>query len=134
MLKMYITGDATRKVSDVVEKLCGTSVSKSFVSKLTAKLDPMVNEWRNRSLSGTKFPYVVTDILYIKVREAGRVISKSCHIAIGISEDGSREIIGFMIQQSESESTWRTFFEYLKEHALHGTKLMISYSHARSEE
>ena len=71
MLEMYISGNSTRKVSDVVERLCGTSVSKSFVSKLTAKLDPIVNEWRNRSLSGIKFPYVVTDVLYIKVREAG---------------------------------------------------------------
>ena len=115
MLEIYISGTSTRKASDVVERLCSTSVSKSFVSSLTAKLDPMVNEWRNRSLSGIKFPYVVTDVLYIKVREAGRVISKSCHIAIGISEDGSREIIGFMIQQSESESTWRTFFDYLKD-------------------
>lgn len=130
MLEMYISGVSTRKVSDVVEKLCGTSVSKSFVSSLTAELDPMVNEWRNRSLSGTKFPYVVTDVLYIKVREAGRVISKSCHIAIGISEDGSREIIGFMILNGESESTWHTFFEHLKKRGLHGTELIISDSHA----
>ena len=56
----------------------------------------------------------MTDVLYIKVREENRVLSKSCHIAIGITKDGDREIIGFMIQSGESEETWTTFFEYLK--------------------
>jgi len=95
MLEVNISAVSTCKVSDVVKRLCGTFVSKSLVSNLTVELDPMVNEWRNHSLSGTKFLCVVTDVLYIKVREAGRVISKNCHIAIGISEDGSREIISF---------------------------------------
>ncbi|WP_418896028.1 transposase [Staphylococcus aureus] len=52
----------------------------------------------------------MTDVLYIKVREENRVLSKSCHIAIGITKDGDREIIGFMIQSGESEETWTTFF------------------------
>jgi len=107
---MYISGVSTRKVSNIVEQLCGTSVSKSFVSKLTTELDSMVKDWWNRSLSETEFPYIVTDVLYIKVREDNRVVSKSCHIAIGINTDGDREIIGFMIQDGESELTWANFF------------------------
>ena len=89
----------------------------------------MVREWRNRSLSETKFPYIVTDVLYIKVREDRRVVSKSCHVAIGISESGNREIIGLMIQDGESESTWANFFKYLNKRGLYGTKLVISDSH-----
>ena len=57
MLEMYVSGVSTRKVSKIVEELCGKSVSKSFVSSLTEQLDPMVNEWQNRSLSGTNYPY-----------------------------------------------------------------------------
>ena len=129
MLEMYVSGVSTRKVSNVVEKLCGTSISKSFVSQLTVELDPVVREWRNRSLSETKFPYIVTDVLYIKVREDRRVVSKRCHVAIGISESGNREIIGLMIQDGESESTWTNFFKYLNKRGLHGTKLVISDSH-----
>src|SRR5690625_217601 len=91
MLEMYISGVSTRKVSNIVEQLCGTSVSKSFVSDLVKQLDPMVAAWQNRSLSDTKYPYVMTDVLYIKVREDARVVSKSCHIAIGINEQGDRE-------------------------------------------
>ncbi|WP_425592829.1 IS256 family transposase [Enterococcus cecorum] len=107
----------------------GKSVSKSFVSSLTEQLEPMVNEWQNRLLSEKNYPYLMTDVLYIKVREENRVLSKSCHIAIGITKDGDREIIGFMIQSGESEETWTTFFEYLKERGLQGTELVISDAH-----
>ncbi|MDX5018563.1 transposase, partial [Streptococcus suis] len=79
MLEMYISGVSTRKVSQIVEELCGKSVSKSFVSSLTAQLDPMVSEWQNRFLSDRSFPYVMTDVIYIKIRENHRVVSKSCH-------------------------------------------------------
>ena len=89
----------------------------------------MVNEWQNRSLSDTNYPYLMTDVLYIKIREDNRVLSKSCHIAIGITEDGDREIIGFMIQSEESDDTWSIFFEYLKERGLRGTELVISDAH-----
>jgi len=129
MLEMYVSGVSTRKVSKIVEELCGKSVSKSFVSSLTEQLDPMVKEWQNRSLSGTNYPYLMTDVLYIKVREDHRVLSKSCHIAIGITEGGDREIIGFMIQNEESDDTWSIFFDYLKERGLQGTELIISDAH-----
>ena len=89
----------------------------------------MVNEWQNRSLSGRNYPYLMTDVLYLKVREDHRVLSKSCHIAIRITEDGEREVIGFMIQNEESDDTWSIFFEYLKERGLQGTELIISDAH-----
>jgi len=129
MVEMYISGVSTRNVSKIVEELCGKSVSKSFISTLTKELDPMVKEWQHRSLKDTKYPYVMTDVLYIKIRENKRVLSKSCHIAIGITEDGDREIIGFMIQDEESDDTWSIFFDYLKERGLQGTELIISDAH-----
>ena len=76
MLEMYVSGVSTRKVSKIVEELCGKSVSKSFVSSLTEQLEPMVNEWQNRLLS-KNYPYLMTDVLYIKVREENRVLSKA---------------------------------------------------------
>ena len=129
MLEMYVSGVSTRKVSKVVEQLCGKTVSKSFVSSLTKELDPMVRKWQNRPLSATQHPYIMTDVVYIKVRENHRVVSKSCHIAIGITDDGQREIIGFMIQDGESENTWSTFFESLKKRKLSGVQLVISDAH-----
>ena len=129
MLEMYVSGVSTRKVSQIVEELCGKSVSKSFVSSLTAQLDPIVKEWQNRTLVGTKFPYLMVDVLYIKARVDNRVISQSCHIAVGITEEGNRQIIGFMLQNEESHETWTTFFDYLKSRGLTGTKLVISDAH-----
>ncbi|PRY73719.1 mutator family transposase [Alkalibacterium olivapovliticus] len=76
MLEMYISGVSTRKVSQIVEELCGKSVSKSFVYSLTAQLDPMVSEWQNRSLSDKHFPYVMTDVIYIKIREEVKFLFK----------------------------------------------------------
>ena len=129
MLEMYVSGVSTRKVSQIVEELCGKSVSKSFVSSLTAQLDPIVKEWQNRTLAGTKFPYLMVDVLYIKARVDNRVISQSCHIAVGITEEGNRQIIGFMLQNEESHETWTTFFDYLKSRGLTGAKLVISDAH-----
>lgn len=129
MVEMYVSGVSTRKVSRIVEELCGKSVSKSFVSSLTTQLDPLVAKWQNRSLSDTKHPFLMVDVVYIKVRENHRVLSKSCHIAVGITEEGNREIIGFMIQNGESEETWSTFFDYLKNRGLSGAELVISDAH-----
>ena len=90
----------------IVEELCSKSVSKSFVSSLTEQLEPIVN---SRIVYYREKIILLNDrVLYIKVRE-NRVLSKSCHIAIGITKDGDREIIGFMIQSGESEETWTTF-------------------------
>ncbi|WP_344914204.1 IS256 family transposase, partial [Amphibacillus indicireducens] len=95
----------------------------------TEQLDPMVKAWQDRSLKDKAYPYIMTDVLYIKIREDHRVVSRSCHVAIGITKDGEREIIGFMIQNNESDETWSTFFEYLKSRGLHGTELVISDAH-----
>ena len=104
MLEMYVSGVSTRKVSKIVEELCGKSVSKSFVSSLTEQLEPMVNEWQNRLLSEKLSLLNDRCTLYKSTRRKSSTL-KSCHIAIGITKDGDREIIGFMIQSGESEET-----------------------------
>lgn len=129
MLEMYISGVSTRKVSQIVEELCGKKISKSFVSSLTQELDEIVNAWRYSSLATSHYPYLMVDVLYIKVREEQRVVSKSCHVAIGFCEDGSREVLGFLIQDGESEETWTSFFEYLKARDLNSVDLVISDAH-----
>ena len=89
-----------------MEELCGKSVSKSFVSSLT-ELEPMVNEWQNRLLSEKLSLLNDRCTLYKSTRRKSSTLKS--HIAIGITKDGDREIIGFMIQSGESEETWTTF-------------------------
>lgn len=104
-------------------------VSKSFVSNLTKELDEIVNEWQYRDILEGEYPYIIVDVIYIKVRENRQVVSKSCHITIGISKEGNREILGFLIQEGESQSTWTKFFDYLNKRGLKGVNLVISDAH-----
>ena len=129
MLEMYIQGVSTRKVSKVIENLCGKTYSKSFVSSLTKQLDEEVRQWRHHDLSPVQYAYLVMDVIYIKVREEHKVVSKACHIAIGISEEGKRRLLGFDISDGESDYSWSRFFNYLKERGLNGVKMVISDAH-----
>ena len=72
-----IEGVSTRKVTKIVEELCGESASRSMVSNLTKKLDPIVGEWASRPLNTIYYPYIYVDAMYIKVREHKRVVSKA---------------------------------------------------------
>lgn len=130
LLEMYVAGVSTRKVSKIVEEMCGTSVSKSFVSSLSAQFDEVITQWQNRDLSSVSYPFLMIDVLFIKVREDHHVLSKSCHIALGITGDGRREVLGHMIGDGEREDTWQTFFDQLKSRGLSAVDLVISDAHA----
>lgn len=128
MLEMYVQGVSTRKVSKVVEELCGTSVSKSFISSLTSQLDEMVSSFLNRPLE-RHYPFILSDVLYIKVRENHRVVSKAFHIILGINDCGERELLSFSLSDSESYETWKSLYEQLLTRGLTGLKLVISDAH-----
>lgn len=128
MMEMVIQGVSTRKVTKITEELCGTSFSKSTISKLCENLDPIVDEFKNRPLS-KEYPFVICDALYIKVRENSRVRSKAVLIAIGVNKEGIREIIGFTTAESESETSWNNFFKSLKERGLDSVDIVVSDAH-----
>lgn len=129
MLEMVVNGVSTRKVTNIVEELCGENVSKSFVSSLTAKLDPMVKAWANRPLNTVYYPYIFVDAMYIKVREHHKVVSKAVYIATAINEENRREILGLKIDHAESEESWKQFFQDLIGRGLQSPKLIISDAH-----
>ena len=130
MMEMVVNGVSTRKVTKIVEQLCGKGVSKSFVSELTKSLDPIVNEWRNRPLNTMYFPYLYVDAMYIKVRENDKVVSKGVHVACAVNEEGRREIIGLQVTHGESLESWTSFFTHLKSRGLQSPKMVISDAHA----
>lgn len=129
MLEMVVNGVSTRKVSNVVETLCGQRVSKSFVSSLTAKLDPIVNQWANRPLNIMYYKYLFMDAMYIKVREDRKVVSKAVYIATAINAENRREVIGLRVDAQESKKGWQTFIQYLKNRGLQSPKLIVSDAH-----
>lgn len=129
MLEMVINGVSTRRVTHIVEQLCGENISKSFVSSLTQKLDPIINEWSKRPLNVMYYPYVFADAMYIKVREHNRVVSKAVYIATAITEKNRREILGLSVDHAEDFESWSRFFQYLKSRGLQSPKLIISDAH-----
>jgi len=92
LMEMVIQGVSTRKVATITETLCGTSFSKSTVSKLCTRLDPVVKEFRQRPLTDS-YPFVIVDAIYTKVREHGAVHSKGILIATAVNEEGQREVM-----------------------------------------
>jgi putative transposase len=129
MLEMVVNGVSTRKVSNIVEQLCGHKVSKSFVSTLTEKLDPMVNQWASRPLNTMYYPYIFADAMYIKVREHNRVVSKAVYIATAVDKNNRREVLGLRVDHAESTEAWQRFFQYLNSRGLQSPKLVISDAH-----
>ncbi len=128
MMEMVINGVSTRKVESITEELCGKKFSKSTISTLCKNLDPMVNAFRTRPLEN-HYPFLMVDAIYVKVRENKRIQSRGLLIAIGINEQGHREVIGFQIANSESESSWGEFFGSLKERGLKDVHLVTSDDH-----
>ena len=129
MIEMVLQGVSTRRVTKIVEELVGQSVSASFVSSLTKKLDPIVKEWASRSLEYREFSFLYVDAMYIKVREKRRFVSKAVYIAVGLTKDGKVEILGFKISEKESETAWKAFFQELIARGLNKPAIVISDAH-----
>ena len=125
IMEMYLTGVSTRKVSGIMEELCGISVSKSQVSDLSKELDIRVFEWRNRILTA-HYLYLIFDARYEKVRENGSVVSKAVVVAIGITTKGIREVIGCWVINSESYEEWDSCISSLKERGLQGVQYVVT--------
>lgn len=124
----WINGVSTRAVDDLVKAMGGTGMSKSQVSRLCQDIDGRVEAFLNRPLEGD-WPYVWLDATYLKVREAGRVVSVAVTVAVGANSAGRREILGLAIGASEAETFWTEFLRSLARRGLRGVKLVISDSH-----
>lgn len=128
MAEMVVNGVSTRKVATVMETLCGTSYSKTAVSEACKSLDKTVTAFKQRPLEG-KYPFVFVDATYFKVRSEHRIGAKAMMIALGVTDEGKREILGFEIYDNESKETWRQFLESLKARGLDSVKMITSDAH-----
>lgn len=124
----YIQGVSTRSVDELVKSMGMTGISKSQVSRLCKEIDERVDAFVNRPLEGD-WPYLWIDATYIKVRQAGRIVSVAVIIAVAVNTDGVREIVGMAIGPSEAEPFWTQFLRSLTRRGLRGVKLVISDAH-----
>jgi transposase-like protein len=108
----WIAGVSTRRVDDLVQAMGMSGISKSSVSKLCKDIDERVNAFLKRPLAG-EWPYLWLDATYLKVREGGRIVSVAAIIAVAVTTEGKREIVGLHIGPSEAEPFWSTFLRDL---------------------
>lgn len=128
LAEMYVQGVSTRKVKAITEQLCGVNVSSAQVSRVAAQMDDELEKWRERPLG--EYPYLFLDAYYEQVREDGQVRHLAVLVAVGVTPQGKREILGVSVSLSEHEVHWRTFLESLKKRGLGGVLLITSDDHA----
>src|SRR5215212_9763536 len=124
----WVAGVSTRRVDDLVQAMGLSGISKSQVSKLCKDIDERVTAFLERPIEG-EWPYLWLDATYLKVREGGRIVSVAAIIAVAVSTDGRREIVGLGIGPSEAEPFWSSFVKGLVKRGLKGVKLVISDAH-----
>ena len=127
LAEMYIQGVSTRKVSAIVEQLCGHSVSSTQVSHCASLLDAELQKWRDRPLGA--FPYLILDARYEKIRLDGQVRDCAVLIAMGVNAEGKRAILGVSVALSEAEVHWRDFLQSLTRRGLSGVQFITSDNH-----
>jgi len=124
----YIQGISTRSVDDLVKAMGMSGISKSQVSRLCEEIDQRVKVFLDRPIEGD-WPYLWIDATYLKVRQAGRIVSVAVIVAVGVNTDGRREVLGMDIGPSEAETFWTAFLRKLTRRGLRGVKLVISDAH-----
>ena len=125
LVEMYLAGVSVRRVEDITQALWGTRVSPSTVSELNQKIAVQIEEWRNRPIRG-QHPYVYLDGIWLKRSWGGEVKNVSILVAIGVDQDGYREVLGVMEGAKEDKASWVNFMRHLKERGLAGVRLIIS--------
>jgi len=125
---MYVEGVSTRRITKIMEELCGFEVSSGQVSNLNRQLDAEFERWRGRPLP--PIAYMTLDATYYKVRIDGVVRDCATLIAHGIRrDDGKRMILGVSCALSEAEVHWRGFLAGLKERGIGIPDMVTSDAH-----
>jgi transposase-like protein len=128
VVEAYVQGVSTRRVEDLVQSLGIEKMSKSQVSMLAKELDGTVKAFRERKLG--RFPYLWLDAIVFKCREGGRIANVAALVAVGVNEEGRREVLGLDVVTSEDGAGWLAFLRGLKARGLRGVELVISDAHA----
>ena len=124
LIEMYLAGVSVRRVEDITEALWGTKVSPGTISNLNKKAYENIEKWRNRPIT-EEYPYIYVDGIVLKRCWGQDSENVSILVAIGVTNDGYREIIGAAEGLKEDFESWKNFLVWLKQRGLHGVKLVI---------
>ncbi len=125
LMEMYLAGVSVRRVEDITEALWGTRVSPSAVSELNQQLYERIEAWRNQPITG-RFAYVALDGIWLKRSWGGEVKNVAVLVAIGVDQEGFRQVLGVAEGIKEDAASWRNFLRHLKQRGLTGVRLVTS--------
>lgn len=129
LAEMYIQGVSTRKVRKITEALCGQGFSASTISQINRRLDEQLAQFSQRPLE-EEYAYLVLDARYERVREEGCVRRRAVLVAVGISWEGRRSVLGVELANRETETSWKSFLLKLQQRGLRGVEFVVTDDHA----
>ena len=113
IIAMYARGMTVREIQGFLAEQYGTQVSPDFISSVTDEVMAEVTAWQQRPLE-RMYPVIFFDALRVKIRDDGVVCNKAVYVALGVLPDGTREVLGLWIEQTEGAKFWLKVFNDLK--------------------
>jgi putative transposase len=113
IISMYARGMTTRDIQAHLQDIYGVEVSPDLISNVTDAVINEVKEWQNRPLADI-YPVLYLDATIVKVRSEGRVINKSAYLAVGITLEGAKDVLGIWLEQAEGAKFWLKVMTELK--------------------
>ena len=113
IISMYAKGMTTRQISDTIEDIYGFDVSEGFISDVTDKILPQIEEWQSRPLDDV-YPVIYIDAIHYSVRDNGVIVKKAAYVILGLTMDGRKEVLSLAIGENESAKFWLNALNELK--------------------
>lgn len=113
VISLYGRGMSTRDIHDQLQDIYGIQLSAEMVSKITDKILPEVKEWQSRPLQPI-YPFVFMDAIHYKIREDGRILNRAAYVVLGVTLDGTKDILSITIGANESSKFWLGMLNDLK--------------------
>jgi putative transposase len=105
IIALYARGASYGDIRDHLSEMYDLDVSPATISRVTDKILPLIQEWRNRPLEAV-YPFVWLDAIHYKVRHEGRVVSRAVYCIIGLNQDGYKELLGMYVGENEGAKFW----------------------------
>ena len=128
VLEMYLQGISTRKIAQITGRLSGVKISKDATSRIAQRLEDELKRWRELRLERS-YPYLYLDATYLKALTSGAVRDMALLVAIGVAEDGHREVLAVEAAPGEQKEAWRKLLKVLLDRGLRGVRLVTSDDH-----
>ena len=113
IISMYAKGMTTRQISDTIEDIYGFETSEGFISDVTDKILPQIEDWQNRPLDDV-YPIIYIDAIHYSVRDNGIIRKLAAYVILGINKDGIKEVLSITVGENESSKYWLSVLNELK--------------------